>query len=228
MRKFYVGLLLFLPVIVYGQNIQLHYDGTRGMRSNSPPRNYLTATLDFYKTDDHGSFWWFVDFDFDDDNEIGLAYVEIARDQKIGRFPLQAHFEFNGGLVSNETMSNSYHIGVMYPYGFKELYFDVALMYSYTTGSEKHNDMKFALNWSADIFEDKVSIIGFFNLWSQDAAMNSSMKTGKNLCILSEPQFWYNLNRSFSIGSEIEFSYNFLYDVRNIQVYPTLAVRYFF
>ncbi|MBN1155644.1 DUF5020 family protein [candidate division KSB1 bacterium] len=228
MKKLVLGIMIIWPMVIYGQNLQLHYDGTGGIHSDSPSRDFVTATFDFYKMDDHGSGWWFVDFDFNDHSEISLAYVEIARDQIFGTFPLRAHVEFNGGLFNGGVINNWYHIGAMKPFTIQDFYFDVALMYSYKTKSNKHDDMKFSINYSYDLCNGRVSMIGFFNIWTQDTAMNSSTGTGKTICLFSEPQFWYNINRSFSVGSELELSHNYLFDVKGLQLYPTLAVRYFF
>ncbi|WP_373726452.1 DUF5020 family protein, partial [Bacteroides heparinolyticus] len=51
------------------------------------------------KPDKWGSTFMFVDFDFSaKDGNMGLAYMEIARDFKIKGFPLMPHIEYNGGL----------------------------------------------------------------------------------------------------------------------------------
>ena len=229
MNKLIFALLfLCLPYSLLGQNIQFHYDFSDGFGKSSDPRGFLTTTLDFYKSDSYGSSWWFVDFDFSDDSKIGQAYFEIARDQKIGNFPLLAHIEFNGGLYQGAAIDNSFHSGIMYPFDIGPISFETALMYRYTTDSKEYTDSKIGISWYADLLNGKISLIGFFNMWTQDAEKNSSSATGKNISFISEPQIWYNINDSFSIGSEIEFSYNFLFDAEGLQLYPTVGLRLFF
>ena len=73
---------------------------------------------------------------------------------------------------------------------------------------------------------------GFVDVW-----YDKDVK-GK-LIVLSEPQFWFNLNKlkgmdgvNVSIGSELEISNNFVYDVNGnndkFYVIPTLAAKWTF
>jgi hypothetical protein len=49
--------------------------------------------------------------------------------------------------------------------------------------------------------------------------------THKKLVFYSEPQFWYNINKRFAIGTEIKLSYNFYWWTSNFKAYPTLGVK---
>ena len=49
--------------------------------------------------------------------------------------------------------------------------------------------------------------------------------------ILSEPQLWFNANDHLSIGTEVEFSNNFIYNTYDDQsffVNPTIALKWNF
>jgi hypothetical protein len=64
------------------------------------------------------------------------------------------------------------------------------------------------------IFLDgKLSFSGFADLWSEKHTVsNDGFKTDfqdASLVFLSEPQLWYNLNKAFSVGGEVELGYNF-------------------
>jgi hypothetical protein len=42
--------------------------------------------------------------------------------------------------------------------------------------------------------------------------------------VLTEPVLWYNINKSLSVGSEVEISSNI--DFVGMKVFPTLAIKY--
>ena len=56
--------------------------------------------------------------------------------------------------------------------------------------------------------------------------------TGLGYTLLSEPQLWYNASKHFSLGTEIEFSNNFIVadcpTSKQFYVNPTLAVKFIF
>ena len=65
---------------------------------------------------------------------------------------------------------------------------------------------------------------GFIDFWRGEKANNHGC-----LVILSEPQLWYNVNKHFSVGTEVEFSNNFIvnyYNDKTFFVNPTLGVKW--
>src|SRR5690554_3636166 len=86
-RKILLTLALFcLLVSAKGQNLQLHFDPRSSLYGDDVSGiNYLTATFEFFKPDQWGNTFMFVDFDFSfDKRNPGLIYGEIAREFKIG------------------------------------------------------------------------------------------------------------------------------------------------
>ncbi|MDD2328396.1 MAG: DUF5020 family protein, partial [bacterium] len=94
--------ILCTTAALQAQNLQLHFDPRNALYGDDVPtasQNYLTATFEMFKPDQWGSTFMFVDFDLNNSKKnIGLVYAEIAREFKIGDFPLMPHLEFNGGL----------------------------------------------------------------------------------------------------------------------------------
>ncbi|MBN1252985.1 MAG: DUF5020 family protein [Bacteroidales bacterium] len=119
MRK-KIKIILFLMLAsfaVEAQNIQMHYDYGKGTSSNAPARGFYTGTFEIFKPDSFGSTFMFVDFNFNGaKSSPALAYAEISRNFKLGNFPLQAHFEYNGGLTNNFSFDNAYLFGASYPF----------------------------------------------------------------------------------------------------------------
>ena len=76
------------------------------------------------------------------------------------------------------------------------------------------------------MLSDRLTVSGFVDVWTENLDRSSAIPD-KKVIVLSEPQMWYNIFHSFSVGSEVKLSYNFLAD-RKFYVIPTLAVKYTF
>ena len=79
-----------------------------------------------------------------------------------------------------------------------------------------------------NFFNNKLRFSGFIDFWRGEKADGHGC-----LVILSEPQLWYNFTEHFSVGTEWEFSNNFVYnsDPESGKTFfwnPTLAVKWTF
>lgn len=229
-------LLIVLAVqclCTFSQNLQLHFDPRKGLHGDVADRNYFTATFEMFKPDKWGSTFMFVDLDFNQSRgNIGLAYLEIARDQQIGKLPVKAHVEFNGGIgKSNESgfsIPNAYLGGASYSYRLKNFNLGTYLVYKYNAFEKVSNDVQWTLTWSGNILNDKVTLSGFFDLWTENKDRFAG-KGGKKVILLTEPQVWYNVDKHLAFGSEIEISNNFYSAYRNrVYVCPTIAGKWTF
>ena len=73
--------------------------------------------------------------------------------------------------------------------------------------------------------------VGFMDLWTEDKSFTEGTEAnGKKLILLSEPQIWFNITPNFSLGSEVELSYNFVNKFAESKFYaiPTLATKWIF
>ena len=61
--------------------------------------------------------------------------------------------------------------------------------------------------WGLNFFNKKLTFSGFLDFWRGEKANGRGC-----LVILSEPQLWYNFTEHFSLGTEWEFSNNFVYN----------------
>ena len=223
-------LVLFVSLLAMGamsQNVQLHYDMGKD-------RGYMTSTVEMFRPDKTGNTFFFIDFDYGvgDVEGVSLSYFEIARCFKLGKSPLSWHAEYNGGLGQwasgafngHYTINNAWLTGVDYSWnaadfskGFsvKALYKNIA-----NTIDDKPNSFQLTGVWYVNFAKGKMSFTGFADLWRE--------KTGfGDMIFLSEPQLWYNFNKNFSAGSEVELSNNFGgHD--GFMINPTVAVKYTF
>jgi hypothetical protein len=82
--------------------------------------------------------------------------------------------------------------------------------------------------WGLNFFDRKLTFSGFIDFWRGEKANSHGC-----LVILSEPQLWYNFTKHFSIGTEWEFSNNFVYNTdpesdKTFFINPTLGIKWNF
>lgn len=236
MKKHFFFSILFLSLsfITYSQNLQLHFDPRHAFHSDVAPRNYFTATFEMFKPDKWGSTFMFIDLDFNQSRgNIGLAYMEIARDFKIGKSPIMAHIEYNGGIVrgadySGFSIPNAYLAGPSYNNTFGKVNIGTYLVYKYNAFDKVSNDVQWTATWGTNICNDKITLSGFLDVWTENKD-RATGKGGKKVILLTEPQIWYNIDKHLAFGSEIEISNNFYSHYNNkLYICPTIAGKWTF
>ena len=232
MKKLMTIVLMAIAIMsANAQNIQLHYDFGRHIYPDQEEnRQSATITLEQFKADKWGSWYYFVDVDLSNKFVEG-AYTEISREFNIGKKGFAAHVEYDGGLNRfgsyqqaallggawnghSADFSKTYSVQLMYKRYFKS--------YEYTSA---YNSVQLTGVWGLN-FGKSFTFSGFIDFWRGEDADGHGQ-----LVILSEPQFWYNCNEHLSIGSEIEISNNFIYntyDDKSFFINPTLALKWNF
>lgn len=229
MRKLLITLVFTcFAVFALAQNVQLHYDFGKANDDRAADRNYVTTTVEFFKPDKMGSTFFFVDFDFNGkDDGISVSYMEFVRNLKINeKIPVQAHFEYNGGHFGADgigvSFKNMFIVGGYYDWKItKGFTLGTMLGYKYIQDVKNGADFQTTITWFKPLGE-KFLFTGFADLWTEDKWGES----GKKFIFISEPQIWYALNEHFKIGSEIEFSNNFVPGSNKFEIMPTLAIRW--
>ena len=233
MKKiFCLALMAVAAMGVSAQNIQVHYDFGRNIYPDQEDgRQKVTVTLEQFKADQWGSWYYFVDVDLTNKFTEG-AYTEISREFNIGKKGFAAHVEYDGGLNKSGSFQQAALLGGAYNghnADFSKTW-SVQLMYkrffkSYEYSSA-YNSVQLTGVWGLNFANKKCTFSGFVDFWRGENANGNGQ-----LVILSEPQFWYNITDHFSVGSEVEISNNFIYntyDDKSFFVNPTLAVKWNF
>lgn len=234
MKKLSIFIALFIATFAAkAQNIQMHYDLGEG-------RNYLTSTVELFKVDKMGSTFFFIDMDYNANGFDGVsqAYWEVARSFKVSQeCAFQPRIEYNGGFFSAKKSENDYAalpinnavlVGGQYTWNTADFSKVFTLSLNYKWIEHKH-DASFQITgvWALNFFDNKLSLTGFADFWKEDVltfADNGEVKN-KEFVFITEPQFWYNVNKNFAVGSEIEISSNFGGN-DGFMVNPTLAVKW--
>jgi len=235
MKKiFMMALMAVAALSVNAQDIQLHYDFGRNIYPDQEAgRQKVTITVEQFKADKWGSWYYFVDLDLSR-KFFKSAYTEISREFSFGSgSPFAAHVEYDGGLSEaagsfqqaallgaaynghSADFSKTWSVQLLYKRYFKS--------YDY---SRAYNSAQLTGVWGLNFAQNKCTFSGFIDFWRGEKANGHGQ-----LVILTEPQFWYNFTPHFSVGSEIEISNNFiynLYDDKTFFINPTLAVKWNF
>ncbi len=223
-----IAVLLAFVSFLSSQNLQLHYDFRHSLDKKNPvERNFAVATFEIFKPDNFGNTFLFVDFDFSGKKgNLSSIYAEIAREFQIKNFPLLPHVEFNGGIGLDYVIENAYLLGVAYPFDWGKFHFNSYVAYKYNNFAKVSHDAQFTLVWEAKLWNEKLSLCGFADLWSEDR--KGAEETGKKLILYAEPQFWYTVTKHFAIGTELKISQHFYSFNSQIKLYPTLGIKYSF
>ncbi|HRZ98223.1 MAG TPA: DUF5020 family protein [Paludibacter sp.] len=216
MKKILIIIMLIIAFKANAQtNLQLHYDFGNG-------RKFLTSTVEMFKPDTLGSTFFFVDFNY---NAAGPTegYWEIARELKFWKAPFSVHVEYNGGLNALLPLqfNNAYLLGGTYSWNSADFSKGISLsaMYKMIQGNDSPHNFQLTGVWYVNMLKDKLSFTGFADFWREKQSF-----IGTSYVFISEPQLWYNVNKAFSVGTEVEFGYNF--GGSGMNICPTLGVKW--
>lgn len=219
-RLLFMGILVLYSMGLKAQELQLHYDFSK-------ERNYLTATFEMFKVDKLGSTFMFSDFDFGRTDGVSLTYFEIARKFTIPNKAIKGlnfHIEYNDGFLISQgkspagiPISQAFLTGVGLPIKLGNFTLHTSYLLKKIRGSEGI-DGQFTAVWFQNFLKNKVTFRGFLDIWSETKG------EGKKAIFITEPQLLYNLNSTFSLGTEIEISKNFISN--DWKVFPTIMVRW--
>jgi hypothetical protein len=222
------ALFVFLIFHSYAQNIQLLY-------GKGKEKGFVTSTVEMFKPDKLGNTYFFIDFSYGNDGVKGVnsAYWEIARAFNLGKSPLAFHAEYNGGLGQWKsgsqsgayTINNAWLTGLEYSINDKDFTKGITFQALYKLIQGKHNaSFQLTAVWYLNAFNNKFSFTGYADFWRED---NFFENVTTRFIMMGQPQLWYNFNKNFSAGSEIQIGHNFG-NAKGWDVMPSAAVKYTF
>jgi len=194
---------------------------------------HLTTTVEMFKTDKHGSNYFFVDMDYGvgDVHGVSSGYWEISRGLKFWKAPFEIHVEYDGGLGQWKsgnvggayTINDAWLLGGKYTWNTADFskIFTLQAMYK-TIRSNYHASFQLTGVWTLNFFNNKFTASGFIDFWRE---YNNATNT--KFTMVSQPQFWYNYDKHLSVGTEIDLSTNFGNN-KGFYFDPTLAAKWTF
>ncbi len=224
---------LVLPQITKAQNVQVLYDfGSEVYEDGKMPSQNpsILTTVEKFKADKYGSTFFFIDMTYKDTG-IQSAYWEIFRNLRFWDAPLDLHFEYNGGLSNGGSFNNCFLLGATYSFNASDYSYGFSLTpsYKHIAKADKPHQIQLTGVWYANFAKGLFSFNGFFDLWTQDFG------SGAKMVFLSQPQFWFNLNKikgmspnfKLSVGGELELSNNFPFaHDKSFYAVPRLGLKY--
>jgi hypothetical protein len=234
--------LMAMTASSQAQNVQLHYDLGHSLCGDLSSRQSVTTTVEMFKPDNLGSTFLFTDIYYKEDGVTG-SYWEIAREFDITKNKQwAAHIEYNGGVGTLEKekaysgirFQHSVLLGGAWNWHSKDFskVFSAQLMYKYNftnhhTGERPFSGFQLTEVWSTTFAHGLCTFDGFCDLWYDP-------KVNGKLVLVSQPQFWFNLNRikgwsniNLSVGTEWEISNNFIQNNKFYAI-PTIATKWTF
>lgn len=220
---FIIALSVITTSLFAKTNLQLHYDFGKD-------RKFFTGTLEMFEPDKSGNTYFFVDFDFDGGSEknTSTAYLELARCFSIKQSAWSLQVEFNAGLSAQGSVSipinNCYLLGLDRAWFWKKnnTALNMKALYKYIAG--KQHSAQLTAVWETHFLENKLSFTGFADYWLEHAKFSGK---DRYTVFVSEPQLWWNVNEHFSLGGEIELTFNFG-DCEGFAARPTLGLKWIF
>ena len=174
MKKFLImSAMAVAAVTANAQNIQLHYDFGRNIYPDEEAgRQKVTVTLEQFKADNLGSWYYFVDLDLSR-KFFKSAYTEISREFNLGKgSPFAAHIEYDGGLSeASGSFQQAALLGAAYnghTADFSKTW-SVQLLYkrffkSYET-TRAYNSVQLTGVWGINFAGGKGTFSGFIDFW---------------------------------------------------------------
>ena len=224
------------------QNLQLHYDFRHAIDPKHNRQNFPTLYFEYFKSQTDtslfikpGSFLFKVETDLQGDkNNIGKSFVQVTQTFRLWKPKIFIGVQYSGGLGVTEPKQYSYYIsnalsiGPSAPFQWKGAYFNVFVYYTYNMLKKPSNDVMLSFYWWKGFMNYKLEFAGDFELYTLNKNQGDDFTkglTGKTVSFFGEPQVWFNLNKSFAIGSKQLMYYHVNTTEDLFQVYPTIAVR---
>jgi hypothetical protein len=242
-----ICLLLFFGCVKASEknlNLQMHFDFKR---------NHPTATLEYLGFDKLGSWFFFIDFNFNHHILPGMGgkkggisdtYLEIMRYFKItnlGPHDLNLTFQYNDGSEPVKQIwlggLNLSNIQV----GKLNFSTEILLKKEY----KLNLNWQYTLVWYGEFFKGKLIFNGFLDYWINDIknenwpAFDPEFAASK-YSFQAEPQLGWMVSPNWKIGSEVEIDRGFLgtvtghlalsenYRHKKWYLLPTIFVQYNF
>jgi hypothetical protein len=242
MKRLIFLIACLITVFAQGQSLQLHYDLRHSIDPEHNQKNYPTVYFEYLKTPDSGTYFikpgtFFLKLQADlngDKHNISSYFMQVSQEFKFWNPKIFINLQYSGGLGVTSPkqysyyIANTYSVGVSCPFKIGSAFFSSILSYRFTPFARPSNDVGYTMYFYKGLWHYKAEISGSFTAWTENKNHGDELtdrSTGKRLCFYAEPQFWYNLNKAFSIGTKLNAYHHVLSIYNTVQLYPTLAIR---
>lgn len=169
-------------------------------------------------------------------NNVGQVFTQISQSLRFWKPKLYLSLNYSGGLgITSDAygfyLSNSFGVGVSYPFQWKGAWFATNLLFRYNAFDQPSYDPQFTFYFGKGFLDYKIFIAGSFVFWTENRNQgndDTQNLSGKKFAFFGDPQIWIRIKNGFSVGSRINVYYHLLSEDDQIQFYPTLGTKYQF
>lgn len=228
------------PLIVFSQNVQLHYDLRHTTDPGANPKNFPSLTFEYFKNIDTvgtGSFLFKMQADLKGkNNNPGQIFTQISQSLRFWKPKIYFSLGYSGGLGVTPTsfgfyIVNSFSAGVSYSTRWKGAFITTNLLYRYNAFDAPSFDPQFTFYFGRGFFNYRIFAGGSFVFWTENRNQGNEFTrhmSGKKVSFFGDPQVWIKVKGGLSLGSRINVFYHTLTDENRIQLYPTVGMKYQF
>jgi hypothetical protein len=232
--------LLVTGLTGFAQNFQLHYDFRHSIDPDLNERNFPGFSFEYFKALDTvgtGSFLIKVQADMKGkNNNIGQVFTQVSQSLRFWKPKVFLSINYSGGLgvTSNSFgfyLSNSFGIGVSYPFQWKGAWLATNLQFRYNAFDKPSYDPQFTFYFGKGFFDYRLFISGSFVFWTENRDQGTEFTqrlSGKKFSFFGDPQVWIKVKGNLSAGTRINIFYHLISDDNAVQIYPTTGLRYQF
>jgi hypothetical protein len=225
------------PTSSYGQELQFLYDFRHSIDPHLNEKNFPRIDFKYFQeidTVNTGAFLIEIQsFLNGNSNNIGQIFIQLSQSLKFWKPNIFAYFYYSGGLGVTPNsygyyISNAYSVGGSYLLAFKNIWFNLSLLYRYSAYQKPSHDPQLNFYVGGALFNYKVMYSSTLVLWSNnnnDGSAINSGKTGKKILFFADPQIWLKISKGFSIGSKGNLSYHIVDDKNRVVLYPTIGLK---
>jgi hypothetical protein len=222
------------------QSLQLRYDLRHWAYPDLNPENFPALSFEYFKNFDtirSGSFLLKLDANFDGKKyNIGQTYTQISYSVKFWKPGIYLSFTYSGGLgVTSSSfgyyIANSFGLGPAYPFQWKDAWMSTSLCIRLNVFEKPSYDPQLTLYFGKGFINFKIFTASSFVFWTENRnrgdAFTSHLK-GKKFAFYGDPQVWIKIKNGLSAGARISVYYHILTEDHNIQLYPSVGLKYGF
>jgi hypothetical protein len=231
MKKVILAITLltaFSTEILHAQfkDVQLHYElGSFKVGDTRVKRDFFKTKLQILHRDSLGIAYVNVEVDYNSKTKgMSFGQFTLLRSLKVRAFKFVQPMVGHAAILGRDNM---FFAGALVPARFGKVTVLPAFLYSYTKAA-KSPDGRILVGVSTRLFKNRVAIFGFASTWTYDKKNTLGEVSGKRVAWQLTPQIWFHVNKSFAIGTKIDFSRNVYSADRTSDFLPTTGLRWVF
>lgn len=231
-------LMMVLTIEGFTQNLQLHYDFRHSADPELNEKNFPSVSFEYFKAIDTlglGSFLLKFDSYLNGSkNNVGQVFTQVSQTFRFWKPKVYLSLNYSGGLGVTPTsygyyISNSFGAGLAYPFQWKGAWLSTSLCIRMNVFEKPSYDPQVIVYFGKGFLNYRIFTAGSFVCWTENRNQGNDFTadlTGKKFAFFGDPQVWFKLTDIVSLGSKINVYYLVLSNDNQLQLYPTVGLKF--